>query len=153
MRKVSIVAGIAVALLAAAAAAMYVANPAPTLPAAGTSPDRPIVVKFHARWCPVCMVTKTAWDQLQATYADRVHLTAFDFTNDATTAATRVEARRLGLESFLDEYMGTTGSVFILDGRTRTVRAELPGNRDFEAYRDAIEAALRDAAGSPHPDK
>ena len=132
-----------VAILAVAAAAMYVANTAPRVPPAGTSADRPIVVKFHARWCPVCMVTKAVWDELETTYAGRVHLVVFDFTNDGTTAASRSEARRLGLDAFLDEYMGTTGSVFVLDGRTKAVRAELHGNRDFNDYRAAIDAALK----------
>ncbi len=143
IRKLSIAAAALVAILAVTATAMYVANTAPQVPPAGTSADRPIVVKFHARWCPVCMVTKAVWDELETTYAGRVHLVVFDFTNDGTTAASRAEASRLGLDAFLDEYMGTTGSVFVLDGRTRAVRAELHGNRDFNDYRAAIDAALK----------
>ena len=139
-------------VLAAAAAAGYVLylwNPPPAVPR--ISPEavtsgRPFVVKLHAQWCPYCMLTKGVWGQIEDAYADRVNLVVLDFTNQENTAASQAEARRLGLEKFFDEYAGATGIVVVLDGRTREVRAEIGGSRDFAEYRDAIEAALKNSA-------
>src|SRR5688572_29321499 len=82
--------------------ALYLGNRAPTvgpIPAAEiATPGRPYVVKLHAQWCPVCMVTKDMWAQIEQTYAGRVNLVVLDFTNQANTDASRSEAKRLGLE-------------------------------------------------------
>jgi thiol-disulfide isomerase/thioredoxin len=132
--------------------ALYVGNRAPTvapIPAPDTAtPGRPYVVKLHAQWCPVCLVTKDMWAQIEQTYAGRVNLLVLDFTNQAHTDASRVEAKRLGLESFFDEYGGATGTVVVLSGATRQVTASIGGSRDFADYRAAIDAALT-AAKSP----
>jgi thiol-disulfide isomerase/thioredoxin len=144
IKKLSIAALSLVLLVALAFAAGYLANPAPVVPAAEARTDRPVVVKFHARWCVLCMATKGVWEELQTAYAGRVDLVVFDFTNEETTEAARAEARRLGLEQVFDDYFGTTGSVFVLDGRSKDVRAELHGDRNFADYRTAIDAALGD---------
>jgi len=134
-----------VAAIAAGAFAM-VANPAPTvapLSAAEISAStQPYVVKLHARWCPVCMVTKDVWSDVQAAYAGRVRLVVLDFTTDATTEASRAEAKRLGLDAMFDEYAGVTGSVLVLDGVSKEVKRELHGSRDLAEYRAAIDAAI-----------
>jgi thiol-disulfide isomerase/thioredoxin len=145
IRKLSIAAASVVLLIAVGFAGMYLMNPAPIVPSAQPGTGRPVVVKFHARWCVLCMATKDVWEELHAAYANRVDLVVFDFTSDETTAAARAEAQRLGLERLFDEYFGTTGSVFVLDGRSRNVRNELHGDRNFGEYRTAIDAALRDA--------
>ena len=48
---------------------MYILNPAPTVPAIAAAeaanPAKPYVVKLHAQWCPVCMVTKGMWSQIE----------------------------------------------------------------------------------------
>jgi thiol-disulfide isomerase/thioredoxin len=129
--------------------ALYLGNRAPTVgpipPSEIATPGRPYVVKLHAQWCPVCMVTKDVWAQIEQTYAGRVNLLVLDFTNQATTDASRIEATRLGLESFFDEYEGATGTVVVLTGATRQVTASIGGSRDFADYRAAIDAALTDA--------
>jgi thiol-disulfide isomerase/thioredoxin len=128
----------------------YVRNPPPAVAAVSAvqaeRADRPYVVKLHAQWCPVCMVTKRIWSQVEDAYSQRVNLVVLDFTNQATTDASRGEARRLGLEPFFDEYAGTTGVIAVLDGRTHEVRAAIKGSRDFAEYRAAIDSALA-AAG------
>lgn len=103
---------------------------------------RPVVVKIHARWCPVCMTTKPAWDEIQSAYLDRVHFVVFDVTSDATRASSRLNAERLGLTSVFDDYENATGTVLILDGATRTVSHDLYGHRAAAEYRTAIDAAL-----------
>ena len=125
---------------------MYVTNMAPTVPAISAAeaanPDKPYVVKLHAQWCPICMVTKGVWSQIEETYSTRANLVVLDFTNQANTDASRAEAKRLGLETVLDEYFGATGTIVVLDGRTKEVTASITGSRDFVEYRAAIDATL-----------
>jgi thiol-disulfide isomerase/thioredoxin len=131
--------------LAAVVAVAYVTNPAPVVPtiaaAEAVESGRPFVVKLHAQWCPICRIGKGAWSQIEEAYAGRVNLLVLDFTSDATTEASRAEAKRLGLGAFFDEYAGVTGPVAVLDGRTRDVTAFISG-RDFAEYRAAIDERL-----------
>jgi hypothetical protein len=130
------------------AGGLYLGNPAPVpepIAAADLSnPARPYVIKLHAQWCPVCMVTKGVWGEIEQAFADRVNLVVFDFTSKASTATSRAEAARLGLGPFFEEYQGATGLVVVLSGG-KEVLASIKGSRDFSEYRTAIDAAL--AAG------
>jgi hypothetical protein len=135
------VAGLTVAVVAL----LYLGNAAPaTAPIAASDladPARPYVIKLHAQWCPVCMVTKGVWGEIEKSYAGRVNLVVFDFTSEASTAASRAEAGRLGLGAFFEEYQGATGLVVVLSGG-KQVLASIKGSRDFSEYRSAIDAAL-----------
>jgi thiol-disulfide isomerase/thioredoxin len=137
--------------VAAAGLVLYQRNTAPAVPAIApadlASGSKPIVVKLHAQWCAKCMVTKSVWSDIEKEYAGRVHLLVLDFTNDATTDASRKEAHRLGLERFFEEFSGATGIVVVLHARTKEVSAELDFNRELPEYRAAIDAAL--AAAKP----
>jgi thiol-disulfide isomerase/thioredoxin len=131
--------------LVATIAALYVGNRAPVVPtlaAADTDAGKPLVIKLHAQWCAFCLMTKDEWSRIEETYKGRVNFVVFDFTTDEKAGASRAEARRLGLESFFDEFEGVTGTIAVLDGRTKQVAAELHGSRDFEEYRAAIDAAV-----------
>ncbi len=130
--------------LAGTVAILYATNTAPAVPTASgaADPAKPYVVKLHAQWCPYCLVTKDEWTQIQQTYAGRVNLVVLDFTNDAAWERSRAEAERLNLGAFFDDYAGATGMVVVLDGETKRVSAELDGNRPFDDYRAAIDAAL-----------
>jgi len=146
-KKTLLVVALLSVLLVAFAGVMYVRNQTPAVPAISSAeaanPSKPYVVKLHARWCPVCMVTKAVWTQIEATYSTRVNLVVLDFTNQATTDASRAEAKRLGLETFFDANAGATGTIVVLDGRTKEVTASIHGSRDFAEYRAAIDAILR----------
>jgi len=135
----------AVALIAAAGF-LYSRNTTPVVAQLATSDGlaagSPWVVKLHAQWCPVCMLTKGMWSQIEQTYAGRVRLAVFDFTNEKTTAASRAEAERLGLSVVYDEAAFATGSVLVLDGRGQGIVAWINGSRDFADYRAAIDSAL-----------
>jgi thiol-disulfide isomerase/thioredoxin len=135
-----------VAGLVAAGYVMYRGNTAPAVPAISAADiataEKPFVVKLHAQWCPKCMVTKGVWADLEKEYAGRVHLVVMDFTDDATTEASRKEAQRLGLDRFFEEYSGATGIVVVLHPRTKDVAAELTFSRELPEYRAAIDAAL-----------
>ena len=124
--------------------ALYASNAAPISPRLSV-PDaatRPYVVKLHARWCPVCLVTKGVWSDIEKAYAGRVNLVVFDFTDDASAAASRAEAARLGLSRMLDEYNGATGLIVVLDGKTKEELASISGSLGFAVYREAIDKAL-----------
>ena len=134
-------------VLAALAYVMYLRNTTPIVPgissAEAVNPSKPYEVKLHARWCPVCMLTKPVWSQIVATYSMRANLVVFDFTNQATTETSRAKAKRLGLEKFFDENAGWTGTIAILDGRSKDVVKLIHGSRDFDEYRSAIDTTLR----------
>jgi thiol-disulfide isomerase/thioredoxin len=132
-------------VLVATGAVLYARNTTPVVPpiaaAEAAAAGAPWVVKLHAQWCPVCMMTKGMWSEIETHYAGRVRRAVFDFTDEATTAATRAEAERLGLSAVLDEVGFATGPVVVLDGRTKEILAWLD-SRDFADYREAIDAAL-----------
>lgn len=134
------------AVLTAAGYVMYATNTAPTVPAISAAEaadtDKPYVVKLHAQWCPKCMMTKDVWSQIEDAYSERVNLVVLDFTNQENTDASKAEAARLGLDQFFDEYGGWTGTIVVLDGRTKEVTASINGSRDFAEYRAAIDAIL-----------
>ena len=150
IKKVLLAVAVLIAVLIAAGAILYVNNAAPAVPpvsaAEAAKVGKPYVVKLHAQWCAVCMITKDVWTQIEQSYAQRVNLVVLDFTTDANVAASRAEAARLGLTKFFDEYGGATGTIVVLDGRTKDVTASINGSRDFADYRVAIDAAL---AGAP----
>lgn len=133
-------------MLAGAVVAMLVINRPPDVPTIETTEaaatTKPFVVKAHARWCHVCLTTNAVWEELERTYAGRVNLVVFDLTTDATYGAARVEARRLGLEKFFDEYIFASGSVYVLDAGSKEVKHEVFGSRDFADYRAAIDDVL-----------
>jgi len=147
IKKILLIAAALVLALIALAGVLYATNSAPAVPVISTAeaanPTKPYVVKLHAKWCPVCMVTKGVWSQIAETYSTRVNLVVFDFTNEATTDAGRVEAGRLGLQEFFEENAGWTGAIVVLDRRTKAESAAISGSRDFDDYRAAIDAALK----------
>lgn len=152
MRKAFVVALAMVVALVGTGAFLYARNTTPVVPAIATAdaaaPGAPWVVKLHAQWCPVCMLTKGMWSEIEQTYSSRVRLAVFDFTDEATTAATRAEAARLGLGGVLEEAGFATGTILVVDGRTKEIRAWINGSREFEDYRTPIDAALTTAEAS-----
>ncbi|MEO8483457.1 MAG: thioredoxin family protein [Acidobacteriota bacterium] len=144
MRRLAVTVVFLVGGLAVIAGGLMLTNPAPAVRRLSGAADSatPFVVKFHARWCPVCMTTKDVWATVQAEYGERVRLVVFDFTSDGTTEASRREARRLGLERVFEDHVGETGTVLVLDGATREVKYSLHGDREAAHYRDAIDAVL-----------
>ena len=150
LKKAVLVVTLISVVLGVSAYSMYLGNTAPSVPPVSAEDaaktGKPYVVKLHARWCPVCMVTKGVWSSIAERYSTQVNLVVLDFTNEANTNASRVEATRLGLERFFDEHAGITGTIVVLDARTKEVTASIKGSRDFADYRVAIDAALNAAA-------
>src|SRR4051794_27151712 len=131
IKKMLLSATCLIALLAATGSVMYVRNSTPGVPvipvAEIANPTRPYVIKVHAKWCPVCMMTKSIWSQIDSMYSGRVNLVVLDLTNEGTIEKSRIEAKRLGLEKFFEEGTGATGVIAVLDGRTKEVRASIQG--------------------------
>ena len=146
MRRALVVALAVVTALIGAGAFLYSRNATPAVPAIATAdaaaPGAPWVVKLHAQWCPVCMLTKGMWSEIEQVYTGRVRLAVFDFTDEETTAASRTEAERLGLGAVFEEAGFATGPILVLDGRTKAIVAWINGSRDFAEYRAAIDSAL-----------
>jgi hypothetical protein len=63
-------------------------------------------------------------------------------TSDATTEASRAEAVPLGLHDVFEEHVGWTGTVLVVDPRTKMVSTAIHGSRDIGEYRRAIDAHL-----------
>lgn len=148
--------GTAVALVAFIAGGwlLYASNAPPATPpistAAAADPNRPYIVKLHAQWCPICLVTKDVWSDLASEYAARANLVVFDFTDEASTSASEAEARRLGLGGFFAEHVGMSGAIAVLDGGSHELMALIGGNRSPAEYRAAIDASLGGRqAGAP----
>ena len=57
--------------------------------------------------------------------------------------AAALKAAESGLESFFAENEGWTGTIAVLDGRTREATALIHGSRDRREYDVAIDKALR----------
>jgi thiol-disulfide isomerase/thioredoxin len=146
IRKLLITTGALAVALSGTVAVLYISNAAPIVPAVSASEAaasmKPFVVKLHAQWCPYCMLTKDEWARVERAYAGRVNFVVLDFTNEAASERSRVQAERLGLRQFFDDYGGATGLVVVLDGRTREVLAEVGGNAPFDDFQAAIDAAL-----------
>lgn len=64
-----------------------------------------------------------------------------DVTNRKTYAAATIEAKRLGIESFFEQYKSKTGIVGVLDGSTRETLAILSGELDVAVYERALTQA------------
>ena len=146
LKRILVTGVVVIAALVGVGAFLYASNTTPTVPpivtADATAAGAPWVVKLHAQWCPICMLTKGMWSEVEETYAGRVRLAVFDFTDEAATAASRTEAERLGLAAVFEEVRFTTGSIVVLDGRSKEILAWINGSREFADYEAAIDAAL-----------
>ena len=146
IKKALIVLMIGAVLLAGVGGLLYAINSAPMV--AKISPDdpavqaRPYVIKMHAQWCSVCMMTKGVWTQIEEKYRGRVNFVVMDFTNQAAWAASEAEAKRLGLEKIFAEFGGASGLICILDAGTKALRKDIGGSRNLADYSEAIDAAL-----------
>ena len=153
IRKLLLATGAMAAALIATVAILYASNSAPVAPtlsaAEAAAPTKPFVVKLHARWCPYCMLTKDEWTRVEQAYAGRVNFVVLDATNDAAIERSRVEAERLNMRQFFDDYNGATGLMVVLDGRTKEVLAEVGGNAPFEEFQAAIDGVLARQADTP----
>ena len=103
--------------------------------------EKPLVVKIHADWCGSCRATQTTWEKVKSDLSDQATMVQFDVTDRASYEAAVAEAERRGILDFLNEFRRRTGSIAVLDCKTRKPLVVLSGERDFGKYRDAIQQA------------
>jgi thiol-disulfide isomerase/thioredoxin len=127
---------IAVALVLTLAAAVPVASSA-----ADTCPTKPIVVRIHADWCRICQKTESTWKQVQRDFAQQATVVKLDVSDRVALQGSSQQAEELGIGGFFSEYRSRTGTVAVLDCRTRKPVAILSGESDIAKYREAISKA------------
>ncbi len=108
--------------------------------------SKPFIVKIHADWCGTCTRMNPTFEALEAKLGDRARVVVLDVTDREAEARSTAEADRLGIRPFFDRYKGKTGTVGVLDGRTRDAVTVMKGETDVARYEAAVAAA---AAGSP----
>ena len=101
----------------------------------------PIVVKIHADWCGSCKASKATWDRVEKELANRATVVEFDVSDRVSYQQSLLDAERMGVEAFFQEYRSQTGTVAILACETRRPVVILQGERDFDKYLRAVEKA------------
>ena len=135
-----------VLVVTATAAVLFVSNAPPeTAPISReeiVDIGKPYIVKLHAQWCPVCMLTKDEWAQIEAAYADRAKFLVFDSTTQASITNSRLRAEGFGLDAIWDDYVGASGLILVIDGGSHEIIAQIGGVQSFAEYQRAIDAVL-----------
>ena len=105
-----------------------------------------LVVKFHADWCGACQMLSGPLESLQGDFAGQpVDFVRFDLSNEATTAASRPRAARLGLSEIFESYGTKTGFVLVIDAETNRIVGEIRANQDFATMSDLLARSLGEA--------
>lgn len=125
-----------VALLSAASA-----PGADTAISAAQDVSKPFVVKIHADWCGTCRMLEPTLTALDEKIGPSARIVVLDVTDRETYAAAAAEAKRLGIESFFDQYKSRTGIVGVLDGSTRETIEVLSGELDVTVYERVLTQA------------
>lgn len=103
--------------------------------------ERPLLVKIHADWCGTCTKLDSTWQDLQTRYGDAVQFVVLDVTDRSDVQVALLEADRLGIRSVFDHYKSRTGTIVVIDPRTREPVEALKGQTDVERYAEPIERA------------
>ncbi|MDB5968980.1 MAG: hypothetical protein JWQ90_1430 [Hydrocarboniphaga sp.] len=112
---------------------------------AASAADKPMAVWFYADWCMNCKMIAPKIAQVQPEFEQRIDFVKLDVTNEERKAATRVQARKLGI---LPLYMSNqgTGWLALIDTQGKQV-GEL---RHFMSV-DEMRAALTQLAAPATP--
>jgi thiol-disulfide isomerase/thioredoxin len=104
---------------------------------------KPYIVKIHADWCGTCKMTESTWTRIRAELSTQATVVQFDVSDRVALQESQVEAERLGIADFFQEFRSRTGTIAILDCKTRRPVAVLTGVRDFDKYHKAVTKAGR----------
>jgi thiol-disulfide isomerase/thioredoxin len=127
--------------LAAVALACLLAGPVSADSTDAPCSGKPIVVKIHADWCATCKALDSVWTQLNTDMGDRITTVVFDVSDRIAYQESQERANELGLTEFFENNRSKTGTIAILDCRSRDPVAILNGERDLGKYLDAIARA------------
>jgi thiol-disulfide isomerase/thioredoxin len=104
---------------------------------------KPFVVKIHADWCATCRKVDAVWTKLGTEMSDQVSIVEFDVSDRVAFEQSREAAEQLGLADFFREYRSRTGTIAVLDCKSREPVAIMNGEVDLSKYLDAISKASR----------
>ncbi len=104
---------------------------------------KPFVVKIHADWCATCRKVDAVWTRLGTEMAEQVNIVELDVSDRVAFEESKATADRLGLGSFFSEYRSRTGTIAVLDCKSREPVAIMSGEVDLSKYLDAISKASR----------
>lgn len=131
------------AIVAGVVLGCVISSSAAAGPSDEVCPAKPFVVKIHADWCATCRRVDAVWTKLGTEMADRVNIVEFDVSDRVAFEASRADADRLGLGEFFREYRSRTGTIAVLDCKSREPVAIMTGEVDLSKYLDAISKASR----------
>ena len=103
--------------------------------------SKPYVVKIHADWCASCKASQATWAQVLSDLSDQATVVTLDVSDRVAFNESKVEAERLGISDFFQKFRSKTGTIAVLDCRTREPVAKLTGERSLARYREAIAKA------------
>ena len=106
--------------------------------AAQASEIQPFVAYIHADWCQTCRMLAPTWLAIESEFGERAQLVKLDVSDRAAVERSTAEAERLGLSEFFREHRAATGTIGVIDGRTRKPIAVMRGENDLSKYREAI---------------
>jgi thiol-disulfide isomerase/thioredoxin len=127
-------------LLAAATVALLW-SPDVARASASRCESKPYVVKIHADWCASCKASEATWARVESDLGGQATVVTLDVTDRVAFQESKLEAERLGISEFFQEFRSKTGTIAVLDCRTREPVAKLTGERSLARYREAITKA------------
>ncbi len=101
---------------------------------------RPIVAIIAADWCPYCKRVDPVINDVRSSYSEKLNFVVFDVTDDATKAASKAKAEKLGLSEFYNDFNGKTSTVAVL--KDQKVVYKTSNNVKREDYVKAFDKAL-----------
>jgi thiol-disulfide isomerase/thioredoxin len=103
--------------------------------------SKPYVVKIHADWCGSCRAIESVWERIKSDLRDQATAVTLDVSDRVAYTESQAVAERLGISEFFQEYRSRTGTIAVLDCRSRKPVAVMSAERDLEKYREAIVRA------------
>jgi len=107
----------------------------------GACDGKPYVVKIHADWCGACKALEPVWAQIETELSDQATVVSLDVTDRVGYSKSVATAERLGISEFFREYRRRTGTIAVLDCKTRKTVAIMNAEHDLEKYRQAVARA------------
>ena len=123
------------------ALAVFIGSTATAKDAPGACVSKPYVVKIHADWCASCRALESVWERIESDLQDQAVTVTLDVSDRAAYTESQTAAERLGISEFFQEYRNRTGTIAVLDCRSRKPVAVMSAERDLEKYREAIVRA------------